>query len=36
MANIKIDNLARKVKIDRNFTYSDIKLDLAFDYTTNN
>lgn len=36
MANIKIDNLARKVKIDRNFTYSDIKLDLTFDYTTNN
>ncbi len=36
MANITIRSLAQKPKTNRGFTYSDLKLDLTFDYLNNN
>lgn len=36
MANIRVNALSQKPKVDKGFTYSDIKLDLTFDYVINN
>jgi phage baseplate assembly protein W len=36
MANITIRSLAQKPKTNRGYTYSDLKLDLTFDYLNNN
>lgn len=36
MANITIRSLNQKPEVKRGFTYSDIKLDLTFDYLINN
>lgn len=36
MANITVRSLNRKPIADKKFTYSDIKLDLSFNYTNNN
>ena len=36
MANITITSLKKAPKTTQGFTYSDLKLDLAFDYTRNN
>lgn len=36
MSNLRLNTLFQKPKVNRGFTYSDIKLDLQFDYTNNN
>ena len=36
MATIKIESVAQLEKAQSNFTYTDLKLDLEFDYTKNN
>lgn len=36
MSNLRLNTLFQKPKVNRGFTYSDIKLDLQFDYTVNN
>jgi len=36
MANIRIDSLAQKPVTNAGFTYSDIKLDLTFNYQNTN
>lgn len=36
MASIKVQSLRKPVDTYQGFTYSDIKMDLAFDYTRNN
>lgn len=36
MATIKVESVARPQKAVSNFTYTDLKLDLEFDYTQNN
>ena len=36
MANISINSLKKRDKTEQGFTYSDLKLDLQFNYTINN
>ena len=36
MATIKVESIASPKKAVSNFTYTDLKLDLEFDYTQNN